>query len=178
MIKSSLLGLLSTLLITFNTYAGVEDFKPGPVFENYGTHVPVPGVTISADETFKIAFDVNAGAKEGKVNRGFERLTRFINMHVASGAKLENIDVAMVVSGPATSEILSNTEFKKLKGSNNPNTELLQLLIDKGARILVCGQSAVAHDFLPNMFEKGVEVELSNMTAQAHLAKQGYTLIP
>lgn len=171
-------GLAFMLFLAFGANAGIQDFKPGPVFEQYGTHAPVAGVSIGADETFKIAFDVVAGAKEGSVNRGFDRLARFINMHVANGASLENIELAMVVHGAATYELLKNDEFKKIKGTDNANIALLQALMENGVRVLVCGQSAVAKDIVPDMFEKGVEVELSAMTAHAHLNKQGYSLNP
>ncbi|MBU2978090.1 DsrE family protein [Alteromonas sp. C1M14] len=174
----TLFSLLFVLLCTTPAYAAISDFKAGPVFTDYGTHAPVPGVSIAPTETFNIAFDAVKGAEPGEINRKFDTLARFINMHVANGAKLENIHLAIVVHGSATFDVLSNAAYKQIKGVDNANTPLLQALLSKGVRVLVCGQSATAKDISANMLEKGVEVELSAMTAHAHLQQQGYTLNP
>ncbi|MEG3766769.1 DsrE family protein [Alteromonas sp. 14N.309.X.WAT.G.H12] len=171
------LGLL-VLLCASPVYAAMTDFKAGPVFTEYGKHAAIDGVTIAPTETFKIAFDAVKGAEPGSINRKFDTLARFINMHVANGAKLENIHLAIVVHGTATFDVLSSAAYKQVKGVENANTPLIQALINKGVRFIVCGQSAAAKDISADMLEKGVEVELSAMTAHARLQKQGYTLNP
>lgn len=169
---------LLACLFTTPAIAAMTDFKAGPVFTEYGKHAAVAGVSIAPTETFHVAFDATKAAEPGDINRKFDTLARFINMHVANGAKLENIHLAIVVHGSATFDVLSYAAYKQIKGVDNANTPLIQGLLNKGVRFIVCGQSAAAKDISADMLEKGVEVELSAMTAHARLQKQGYTLNP
>ncbi|MBQ4829459.1 DsrE family protein [Alteromonas sp. MMG017] len=118
------------------------------------------------------------GADAGKVNRKFDSLARFINMHVANGAKLENIQLALVVHGSATLDVINNAAYQKKKGEDNGNLGLLRALMGKGVRVIVCGQSSAANDVQRDMLIEGVEMDLSAMTAHARLSEQGFSTNP
>jgi intracellular sulfur oxidation DsrE/DsrF family protein len=175
---ASSFAVITALSTPFFAHAGTDDFAAGPVFDNYGKHAPVPGVSVSPQQQFKVAFDVAKGADAGKVNRKFDSLARFINMHVANGAKQENIQLALVVHGSATLDVINNATYQKRKGEDNGNLSLLRALIDKGVRVIVCGQSSAANDVSTEMLIEGVEMDLSAMTAHARLSEQGYSTNP
>ncbi|KPP94318.1 DsrE family protein [Erythrobacter sp. HL-111] len=146
-------------------------FKTGPVIEDFGPHAPVPGVErLPADAEFAVAFDVNEPAGEGGANRGFMAAARFLNMHVANGVPEENIRLVVVVHGKASEELL-NAEA-------NPSRALVEALLEKDVRFVLCGQSAVAYGIAPEDLITGVEMSLSAMTAHAVLQQRGYTVNP
>lgn len=50
--------------------------------------------------------------------------------------------------------------------------------MDKGVRVIVCGQSSAANDVSSEMLIEGVEMDLSAMTAHARLSEQGFSTNP
>lgn len=146
-------------------------FETGPVLEEFGPHAPVPGAEqLPADAEFQIAFDVSEPAGESGPNRGFMAAARFLNMHVANGVPEENIRLVVVVHGKASLELLS--------ADDNPSRALVEALLDKGVRFVLCGQSAVAYGIAPEDLIPGVEMSLSAMTAHAMLQQRGFTVNP
>jgi intracellular sulfur oxidation DsrE/DsrF family protein len=176
-IGSASLGLVVALCMTGQASAKPE-FEYGPVFSAFGKHAPVEGVSFTENQTFKVAFDVAKAAKPGEVNRKFESLARFINMHVANGVKQENLSLALVVHGSATEEMLKSDLFKQRKGQPNGNETLLAALMKQGVEVIVCGQSAAAHGVEKIALIEGVKMDLSAMTAHARLAQKGYSVNP
>lgn len=180
--QPSTLGLTSCFL-TFilsisSAYADMSDFVDGPQINGFGKHAPVKTATVAKDTIMKVAFDVGAPAKKGEINRRFDSLARFINMHVASGLKAENIQLALVVHGKASLDLLDNPTYQKAHQTDNPNIALLHVLMQNNVQILLCGQTAAAYDIAHDQLVKGVKTELSAMTAHALLQQQGYSLNP
>ena len=171
------LGLAVALFMAGQASAK-SDFEYGPVFNSYGKHAPVEGVSFHENQTFKVAFDVAKAVKPGEVNRKFDSLARFINMHVANGVKPENLSLALVVHGSATEEMLKTEHFKQRKGQPNGNETLLAALMEHGVEVIVCGQSAAAHGVEKSALIEGVKMDLSAMTAHARLAQKGYSVNP
>ena len=155
-------------------------FTAGPVFEDFGPTTPVDTtIEIPAGTDFKIAFDIAAGAETGKLSRTLESAARFINMHVKAGVPLENIKIAVVVHGKASEDLLGAEEYaKRREDAENPNIALIAALVDKGMRVILCGQSAAAYGISNEMLAPGVEMALSAMTAHALLQQDGYTVNP
>ena len=90
----------------------------------------------------------------------------------------DSIQLALVVHGSATLDVIDNAAYQKRKGEDNGNLSLLRALIDKGVRVIVCGQSSAANDVSTEMLIEGVEMDLSAMTAHARLSEQGYSTNP
>ncbi|MDT0583451.1 MULTISPECIES: DsrE family protein [Alteromonadaceae] len=166
------------LLVSTNTLAKLDDFKDGTVIKGFGKYAPVATATVDKKTKMKVAFDVAAQADAGKVNRKFDSLARFINMQVAAGVPKENIQLALVVHGKASFDLLNNPSYQKLHEQDNPNKPLLQALMENGVRVILCGQTGVAYDIELSQLVKGSEVELSAMTAHALLQQDGYTVNP
>ena len=145
----------------------------------FGNYYNVPEHDKINDATvFKIVFDVADGAKEGEQNNAINSLARFINMHVAHGVKPENIQLALVVHGSASVDVLANSEYKKRFNADNKNQALIEQLLTNNTKVYVCGQSATHFKVTPELLIDGVNMSLSAMTAHAQLQQQGYTLNP
>jgi intracellular sulfur oxidation DsrE/DsrF family protein len=97
-------------------------------------------------------------------------IARYLNMHARSGVPLENMDLAIVIHGPAVKNLLDT--------DGNPNSELIALLQNAGVSIYVCGQSMAFGGFANTELANGVKIALSAMTMLTTLQSDGYALLP
>lgn len=176
-LKTALL-ILSALMFSSAISAQISSFKEGTVIIGFGKSVPVSSHTIPEDAKFKVTFDVASSSNGGGLNRKFDSLARFINMHVAAGVKKDNIQLALVVHGKATLDLLDDTGYQSKYSLDNPNKPLLNALMENNVRVILCGQSAAANEINASQLIEGVEVELSAMTAHALLQQSGFTVNP
>ena len=178
---SKLLFLTSSLLlISCGAAAHDEGFKTGPVFEQYGKSAQVQSdLTTPLDMKYKVSFDVAEAARPGEINRKFDSLARFINMHVKAGVPLENIELALVVHGGASKELVNSDVYEGANsGKKHANESLLKALMESGVKVYLCGQSAVYHGVSKSDLIPGVEMALSAMTVHAILQQGGYSINP
>ena len=155
--------------------ADADDFKTGPLIDQYGPVTLVPGAEPLAQNTaFKVAFDVTKRGEKGATNRRFESAARFLNMHAAVGVAPENMKLAVVVHGPAVLDLTNDTVY----GGGNKNAELIEVLLANGVSVHVCGQSAAYQNVKADDLLPGVKMAVSAMTAHALLQQQDYTLNP
>ena len=172
-------SIISCFAICGYVSAGTEGFKAGPVFAEFGKHAAVvQSSPVNNNAKFKVAFDVSEASKAGDVNRSFNSLARFINMHVANGVKLENITLALVVHGKASNDLLIDKEYLDRFGENNANKKLITQLFLNNTKVYLCGQSASYYQIENHQLLPGVEMALSAMTAHAQLQQQGFSLNP
>jgi intracellular sulfur oxidation DsrE/DsrF family protein len=159
--------------------ADVQAFSAGPIFNQYGETVAVEnGLPNAAEQHFKVVFDIAEQTSADTVNRGFNSVARFINMHVRAGVPLNNIDVAIVVHGSAVVELLNEAAYVERFDKANLNQDLLEQLIRAGATVELCGQSAAFANIDAKNLLPGISMSLSAMTAHALLQQRGYTLNP
>jgi len=169
----------SLLLLSASTIAAPDDFTKGPVFKEYGENAPIKNALLDpASQRFKVVFDISEQNQSGGVNRQFNSVARFINMHVRAGVAEENIDVAMVVHGKASFDLMNDKAHETKFEEPNINTELINLLSKFGVKVFICGQSASYHGLSLDKLNTHVEMSLSAMTANALLQQRGYTLNP
>jgi intracellular sulfur oxidation DsrE/DsrF family protein len=171
-------AIMFVVAVCAPVHANLNDFKDGPVIKGYGKNASVATSTVNEDTKLKVAFDVAKGADKGEVNRKFDSLARFINMHVASGVRKDNIQLALVVHGKASMDLLDNLTYQKAHNLDNPNKPLIKALLANNVRVILCGQSAAAYDISFAQLIDGSEMELSAMTAHALLQNDGYTVNP
>ena len=163
------------LVLIFSPFVNANE-QP---IKGFGNYYNVPEHDKINDSTvFKIAFDVGDGAKEGQQNNSMNSLARFINMHVAHGVKPDNIQLALVVHGSASVDVLASSEYKERFKMDNKNQSLIKQLLANNTVVYVCGQSATHYKVAPEQLIEGVKMSLSAMTAHAQLQQQGYTLNP
>ncbi len=173
---------IAAMLVAATPAAGqdMSKFEKGPVFTEYGPHAAVESdMPIPQGSFFKVAFDASDAADHGKINRKFESLARFINMHVANGVPEKNIHLAIVLHGGAVQDVLSEEAYgKRHDGAANANADLVRQLLAHNVRFIVCGQSATASGIDKAELMEGVEMALSAMTAHALLQHEGFTTNP
>ncbi|MGY0636223.1 MAG: DsrE family protein [Paraglaciecola chathamensis] len=178
-IKAIVLNVALMLILSANVPAFAAQFSDGPVISGYGKHAPVKqDMRLEKNTKLKVVFDVSQAGKDGTPNRGYDSVARFLNMHVANGVDINNIDLAIVVHGSATNEMRSAKAYKAKYGKENPNIELLSMLMKSGVQIVQCGQSAAYHQMANEDMIDGVEMALSAMTAHALLARDGFSQNP
>ncbi|MDP4945013.1 DsrE family protein [Alishewanella sp. SMS8] len=173
--------LIPLLLCTENALAAqLDNFKTGPVFNDFGPTAPVQQTEpLPANTVFKLAFDVAKAAEPGKLNRSIESAARFINMHVAAGVPLENIQLAVVVHGSASLEMTNPKFYAANKdGLKNSSATAIAQLQEKGVKFYLCGQSAAAYGISNADLLPGVNMALSAMTAHVLLQQQGFAINP
>lgn len=154
-------------------------FSTGPVIGNYGGVAEVKQtIPLSGKEQFKVVFDVSDQGDEGKTNRRFESLARFLNMHARAGVPPAQIELALVVHGKAGFDLITNAQYREKFAVDNPNAQLLAELQKRGVQVYLCGQSAAYYGIDNSHLLPGVNMALSAMTANALLQQQGYTLNP
>lgn len=177
-------NLILAVSLLFTLFSGdvsakVPEFSNGPVIDEYGPQVQIPGALENPkQQSFKVIFDISEPSEGGALNSHYNTVARFINMHVAAGVAKENLKIAMVIHGKATEEMLLNEFYQKRMEMDNVNDDLLAALLDNGVEIYVCGQSASYYQIGPAQLKPGINMALSAMTANLLLQQQGYILNP
>lgn len=167
-LRTTILAIAVTLLAP----ALADEPSLGPVIEGYGPTYPIDDRDVQLREGFvyKAVFDIAQDPVVGSVNRNLVSVARFLNMHARNGVPVENMDLAIVVHGPAVNNLLDKDD--------NPNLELITKLQDAGVSFYVCGQSMTFNGFARSELTEGVQVALSAMTMLTTLQSDGYALLP
>jgi intracellular sulfur oxidation DsrE/DsrF family protein len=176
-LRLCLLGAL--VAIATPAWAGMDQFKHGPVITDFGAVAKVDtDLPLAPGIDYKLDFDIGKGIPE-KVNTDLDSVARLINMLAASGVPMSKIHPAVVVWGAGMIDVTRQARYEQeYGGATNPNIALVKDLIAKGVPIYVCGQSAVQHDVLKSDLLPGVKMALSGMTTHAMLHQQGYLVNP
>ncbi|WP_018625634.1 DsrE family protein [Kangiella aquimarina] len=158
-----------------------SDIQMGPVIEGYGPTSAITDADVKLPEGFiyKALFDISeTNKKHDQYNRKIESVARFLNMHARNGVKIEDMKLAVVLHGAATKDVLNDEAYAKRHGHNNPNTDLIKELSEKGVSFYICGQSAAFYDIKKSELSTDVKLALSAMTMAVLLQQEGYQLIP
>ncbi len=155
--------------------------QDGPVIRSAGAVFVVtePDFETPIDMTYRVAFEVAQAASSGEeLNPGLNTVARFLNMHTQAGVPLDQLQVAVVVHGPAGKDLLDDSAYRDRLGSNNPNTRLLHELAAAGVELILCGQTAASRGLPRDGLAEPVTVALSAMTALVVLQERGYHVNP
>ena len=178
-IKSVTTTAIIIALYLAPTSIHASEFSKGPLIKEFGPNAVVEQTTpVKATQKFMVSYDVAETPGSERMNNRYNSLARFLNMHVRAGVPKENIQLALVVHGDASNDLLSKEAYEERYSAENPNVELLNTLMEHGVKIYVCGQSATYHKINNRDLLPGVEMALSAMTTHALLQQQGYTLNP
>ena len=144
----------------------------GPAIEGYGPTYPVTDRDVALPEgyVYKAVFDVAQDPTAGSVNRNLVSVARYLNMHARNGVPVENMNLAVVVHGPAVRNLV--------RSDDNPNLELIARLQKAGVDFYVCGQSMTFAGIARSELMDDVQVALSAMTILTILQTDGYALLP
>lgn len=172
--------LLVAFIVSSINYA--QETQVGEVITEYGDFYKVENSDFKTDVTaqYSVVFDIGRSFEDpSKPNPLIETAARFINMHREAGVPSENIHVALVIHGGASTDILKDEKYteKFSEITENPNTKLITELANQGAQIILCGQTAVHRKITKSEALPEVKIALSAMTALVQLQNQGYRLI-
>ena len=172
--KISYLTLLLFMSASFSCFAQEHVF---PIIKGYGAIEVVPFESVKPDpnQTYKLIDELYFSQEDKeKLYSNLNYSARIVNAHAAAGIPPENLTMAIVIFSGATPAILSNAEYKKRFGFDNPNIEVLDRLMAAGVDVIVCGQSMVKQNITPDLVHKGIRHAFSRITATSDLLNKGY----
>ena len=153
----------------------------GPLIEGYGASLVIEDadVALPANHEYKVVFELTGyDGQPDSLNRGLDRVARFMNLHAKNGVPAENIQSAVVLHGAALINALNDESYTRRFNVANPNLELLERLADAGVDFFVCGQSMGFREFGKNELAAPVKMAPSALTMVHLLQDEGFTLQP
>ncbi len=140
--------LLFTFIYTFQKAEG-QDIQY-PVIKDYGGVYKVEAAKVFPDKNLDnlILFDISKEAAfQFKLNPGLEHLAMFLNLYALYGIQPSDMKVEAVIHADAVSLALTDEKYQELTGQANPNSKLIQELLDSGVKIYVCSQSLMQNHY-------------------------------
>jgi intracellular sulfur oxidation DsrE/DsrF family protein len=154
----------------------------GPVIQSTGQSYKVdnPTFDVPKGHVFKAVFVINAGGGDSiKVNEQLTTVARFYNIHVRHGYDEKNVKAAAIFHGQGWPALLSDSAFAaRFGGKPNPSRKLVEELLQHGAQLVLCGQTAGGRGIKREELIPGVKVAISAMTAMNVLQSQGFLYNP
>jgi len=151
--------------------------KVFPIIQGYGAIEVVPFDVEKTDPSISYKIFTELYSQSSKKDEVFDPLdyaARMVNALAYAGIPSEKVEMAMVIYSGATFTILSNEEYQKRFGMDNPNLELIQKLKEAGVKIYVCGQSMMKQNLTPDKIQPGLTISSSRIAATAELLHKGY----
>ena len=136
------------------------------------------GMELPPDAVWKHAYDT-AAAGGGEVNAGLARADAFVGIMTRAGAGPDQVTVAVVVHDDAIVDVVNTDRHTtEVEGSEHPNKELVERILDAGGEIWVCAISAARQNVGDDDLLPGVRFAPSAMSAHADLQRRGFSLNP
>jgi intracellular sulfur oxidation DsrE/DsrF family protein len=176
-------ALLTTPIVALAQAPGsVSQQTSGPVISAAGPSFVVqePTFATPARGDLKALFEINVGGGDTvKVNEQLVTMARFFNIHARNGVTESRLKAAAVIHGSGWTALLSDSAFAaRFGGKPNPSRKLVEELLQHGAQLVLCGQTAGARNVRRDELLPGVKVSVSAMTAMIALQNDGYRFIP
>jgi intracellular sulfur oxidation DsrE/DsrF family protein len=154
----------------------------GPIILSAGAsvHVEAPTFTVPDGHVFKAVFVIDAGGNDSsRVNAQLTTMARFYNLHARHGYPAPRVLAAAVVNGAGWQSLLTDSAFAaRFGGKPNPSRRLVEELVQHGAQVVLCGQTAGSVRVNRDELIPGVKVAISAMTALNVLYADDYRLNP
>lgn len=157
-----------------------------PLIRMQGAAVaPVQNIDALPDPNtkYKLLLEMFSGIKNKSdsanihsVHGGITEVGRKINLHLIAGVKMHDLDVVMIIHGPAMRSFYNNETYHKKYKVDNPNIALIRQLQSAGVKIIACGQSMFFMNVKKEEFLPGVQVALSAQTALSTYRLKNYVL--
>jgi intracellular sulfur oxidation DsrE/DsrF family protein len=95
---------------------------------------------------------------------------------VAAGIPKEKIHLVVAVHGFASRSFFNNDAYQKKYKLNNPNGAVIEELVNKGVKFLICGQSLAWMGDKKEMLMPQAKVSLTAQTTLSSYQLKGYAL--
>jgi intracellular sulfur oxidation DsrE/DsrF family protein len=142
--------------------------------------LPVEGVDERPDTTmqYNILFSWTWAARDSvkarKTNFGLQEVGRIINLHIASGIPRKKMNIVVAAYGYTPFALMNNEAYRAKFNTDNPNSKLLQELVDNGVKVLVCGQAMCFLDVEKKSLLPGLKVAYTAQTVLSSYQLRGY----
>ncbi len=153
----------------------------GPVIQSTGQSFKVenPTFEIPSDHDFKAVFVIDAGGDSVRANAQLVTVARFFNINARHGFAEGAIHAAAVVHGGGWPDLLNDAAYAaRFGGKANPSRKLIEELVQHGAQVVLCGQTAGARGIKRDELLPRVKVAISAMSALNYLQATGYRYNP
>lgn len=142
-------------------------------------NLPDAAVALNPEHSYKLIFNISQGGKTpGELIPDLVRAARFLNLANLAGVAKEQVQLAVVIYGPATQSVLKQDVFHERFGGENQNLALLAELRKAGVEIFVCGQALSQLQLQQDWVSDDVEVAVAAMTVVAEYQLKGYYVMP
>ena len=102
-----------------------------------------------------------------------------MNQFASAGIRPDQVQMVIVLHGPATKAALSHDAYaKRSGGEKNPNLDLISHLRKAGVEVFVCGQALAHRNFGIHEGAPEVTVAFSAATVNINRQADGYAYIP
>ncbi|MBC8085987.1 MAG: DsrE family protein [Phycisphaerae bacterium] len=156
--------------------------QSGPVIQSTGMSFKVddPTFEVPAGHVFKALWVINAGGGDSvRMNQQLGTIARFYNAHVRNGFPESQLKAAAVLHGEGWTALLTDSAFSvRYGGKGNPSKRLVEELLQHGAQLVLCGQTAGSRGIRREELLPGVKVAVSAMVAFNVLQVQGFQYNP
>lgn len=142
--------------------------------------LPVEGVDERPDTTmqYNILFNWTWAARDSvkakRTNFGLQEIGRIINLHIASGIPRNKMNIVVAAYGYTPFALINNEAYRAKFNTDNPNSKLLQELVENGVKFLVCGQAMGFLDVEKKSLLPGLKVAYTSQTVLSSYQLKGY----
>lgn len=168
-----------TVLILSAVFSLQAQKNVGQAIKEFGTIKNYENVAIKPDpkQEYKILMRITQAQEKYGVNKKLWYVARLYNLLRAAEVPHKNIHIVAVFSGKAYDVAYNEATYKEKKQKENPNTKLINTLIERGIELHICGQTIADNelDYEKN-FNPKVKLTFSAMTDVIVYTKKGYVV--
>jgi intracellular sulfur oxidation DsrE/DsrF family protein len=167
--------LFLTLFFSITLFSAMA--QQFPVVKDFGGIYNISSATRFPDSTltYPVVIDIKGGsASPDQLNPALNNIARMMNLHGLGGVSANNLKVVGVIHSLATPTVISDADYQKKYGTDNPNTELIRALSDAGVQLFVCGQSLKARGFMESKIHEDITVSIAALTILTEYQLKGY----
>ncbi|ADR20045.1 hypothetical protein MATR_23480 [Marivirga tractuosa] len=152
-----------------------------PIVKGFGGIYEIDNVVeqLEKSQQVKIIIELVSGNETPEEHSFWiNNIARLMNLHGIEGLSTSDLEVKVIVHGPAVFDLLSHGNyFEKYRIPKNPNIAVWEALEEAGANVIICGQSLIARDLGRNEIWEKTHVATSALTTITKNVADGYVLI-
>ncbi|MGM0581260.1 MAG: DsrE family protein [Bacteroidota bacterium] len=169
------------VLIVFFSSSSLAQEAQFPIVKGFGGIYEIENAVeeLEAGKQVKIIVELVSGNEKPEEHSFWvNNIARLMNLHGIEGVSPADLDVKVIVHGPAVYDLLSHGNyFEQFRIAKNPNIAVLEALDEAGAAIIICGQSLIMRDLGRNEIWDKTHVATSALTTITKNVADGYVLI-
>ncbi|WP_375581095.1 DsrE family protein [Marivirga tractuosa] len=170
--------LILITIFSTSVYAQEAQF---PIVKGYGGIYEIENAVeqLKEGKQVKIIVELVSGNEKPEDHSFWvNNIARLMNLHGIEGVSPADLDMKVIVHGPAVYDLLSHGNyFEQFRIPKNPNIPVLEALDQAGAAIIICGQSLIMRDLGRNEIWEKTHVATSALTTITKNVADGYVLI-